>query len=381
MQAQVEPHFLFNTLASVQYLTETDPKQASVLLGHLIELPARGAAAASRALVDARRARSSLAEAYLNILKMRIGPRLAFAIDLPDALRDHPFPPNLLISLVENAIKHGIEPSADGGVDHARRDACGDDAVVVTRARHRTRPDGRRATDGQGVGLDERPRAARRALRRARPLYAGAGVAARHARDAVAAIRGRVEPTAVNRDADRAHRRRRADAARAAQGAARRSMARACATIVEAENGEQALALIDERRPDVAFLDIRMPRQVGSRRRARARRPLSRRVRDRVRRIRDRRVRRRRGRLRAEAGHAGAHRARSSRVSRLASPRRRSTLRRCCASSPSAKKRPRRSVDPRVARQRHADDRRRRRRLLPGRGQVHEGRDARIARR
>ncbi len=93
MQAQVEPHFLFNTLASVQYLTETDPKQANVLLGHLIGY--------LRAALPQLRARSStlgrevaLAEAYLNILRMRIGPRLTFAIDVPDELRDHPFPPN-----------------------------------------------------------------------------------------------------------------------------------------------------------------------------------------------------------------------------------------------------------------------------------------------
>jgi len=52
----------------------------------------------------------SLAEAYLNILKMRLGPRLSFAIDLPQPLRDHPFPANLLISLVENAVKHADDP-------------------------------------------------------------------------------------------------------------------------------------------------------------------------------------------------------------------------------------------------------------------------------
>jgi sensor histidine kinase YesM len=151
MQAQVEPHFLFNTLASVQYLTETDPAQANVLLGHLIGY--------LRAALPQLRARSStlgrevaLAEAYLNILKMRIGPRLVFAIDLPDALRDHPFPPNLLISLVENAIKHGIEPSAEGGAIELAARQSGDSLVVSVRDTGRGPAVGS-VTDGQGVGL------------------------------------------------------------------------------------------------------------------------------------------------------------------------------------------------------------------------------------
>jgi len=130
MQAQVEPHFLFNTLASVQYLTETDPPAAGRMLGHLIEY--------LRAALPQLRARSStlaremaLAEAYLNILAMRLGARLRFTIDVPDDLRDHPFPPNLVISLVENAIKHGIEPSADGG-SIALGAARSGDSIVVT---------------------------------------------------------------------------------------------------------------------------------------------------------------------------------------------------------------------------------------------------------
>ncbi|MFO1310828.1 MAG: histidine kinase [Burkholderiales bacterium] len=123
MQAQVEPHFLFNTLASVQYLTETDPKEAHRLLGHLIEY-LRAALPHLRASSTTLRQEVRLAEAFLNIMRMRMGPRLAFAIDVPEDLASHPFPPNLLISLVENAIKHGIEPAASGGsvVVRARRE-------------------------------------------------------------------------------------------------------------------------------------------------------------------------------------------------------------------------------------------------------------------
>jgi len=114
MQAQVEPHFLFNTLASVQFLTETDPAEANRLLGHLIEY-LRAALPHLRASSTTLRKEVGLTEAYLNILRMRMGARLGFTIDVPDELAMHPFPPNLLISLVENAIKHGIEPNASGG--------------------------------------------------------------------------------------------------------------------------------------------------------------------------------------------------------------------------------------------------------------------------
>jgi LytS/YehU family sensor histidine kinase len=150
MQAQVEPHFLFNTLASVQYLTETDPPAAGRLLGHLIEY-LRAALPQLRARSSTLAREMSLAEAYLNILAMRLGPRLSFTIDVPDDLRDHPFPPNLVISLVENAIKHGIEPSADGG-SIALRAARSAESIVVSVADTGCGA-AASAKAGQGVGL------------------------------------------------------------------------------------------------------------------------------------------------------------------------------------------------------------------------------------
>ncbi len=114
MQAQIEPHFLFNTLASVQYLTETDPPQAGRLLGHLLAY-LRTAVPQLRASGTTLGREIELAEAYLSILKIRMGERLAFAIDVPDELRAHPLPPMLLMSVIENAIEHGLEPRADGG--------------------------------------------------------------------------------------------------------------------------------------------------------------------------------------------------------------------------------------------------------------------------
>ena len=151
MQAQVEPHFLFNTLASVQYLTETDPRQAGVLLGHLIGY-LRAALPQLRASSTTLGKEADLAQAYLNVLKMRIGPRLDFALEIPPELRAHPFPPNLLISVVENAIKHGIEPSADGGTITVTARREGDSVVVdVSDTGRGLQSDS--GTSGQGVGL------------------------------------------------------------------------------------------------------------------------------------------------------------------------------------------------------------------------------------
>ncbi|MCE7876528.1 MAG: sensor histidine kinase, partial [Betaproteobacteria bacterium PRO3] len=151
MQAQVEPHFLFNTLASVQFLTETDPPAAHRLLGYLIDY-LRAALPQLRASSTTLGKEVELCEAYLHILQTRIGPRLAFTVEVPDALRGASFPPNLLISLVENAIKHGIEPSAHGGTITLR--AQRDDARLTVEVADTGRgivlaP----SRDGGGVGL------------------------------------------------------------------------------------------------------------------------------------------------------------------------------------------------------------------------------------
>ena len=151
MQAQVEPHFLFNTLASVQYLTETDPQAAHRLLGHLIAY-LRAALPQLRASSTTLGKEVDLCEAYLNILRTRIGSRLSFTVDVPGDLRAQPFAPNLLISLVENAVKHGIEPAASGGaiVLRARREA---DRLVVEVADSGRGLVESAAQQGGGVGL------------------------------------------------------------------------------------------------------------------------------------------------------------------------------------------------------------------------------------
>ena len=139
LHAQVEPHFLYNTLASAQYLTRSDPPLADRMLGNLItylrhSLP-RTDTQASTLGEEVERAR-----AYLEILKIRMGPRLDLQIDVPKHLLAMPFPAMMLQTLVENAIKHGLEPRTTGGtVWILAKEAEGRVAVTV-------------ADDGQGFG-------------------------------------------------------------------------------------------------------------------------------------------------------------------------------------------------------------------------------------
>jgi hypothetical protein len=113
LQAQVEPHFLFNTLASVRSLVTTDPQRAARTIDALAQhlrttLP--------KIRAETGVAQSTLGEqfaicsSYLALMKERVGERLRVGISLPAELSELPFPPLLLISLVENAIKHGVEP-------------------------------------------------------------------------------------------------------------------------------------------------------------------------------------------------------------------------------------------------------------------------------
>jgi sensor histidine kinase YesM len=114
MQAQVEPHFLFNTLANVQHLVETDPPAASRMLESLIQY-LRAALPQMRESATNLGREVDMARAFLEINRMRMGSRLQFAVDVPEALRCRPFPPMMLISLVENAVKHGVDPCCDAG--------------------------------------------------------------------------------------------------------------------------------------------------------------------------------------------------------------------------------------------------------------------------
>ncbi len=114
MQAQVEPHFLFNTLANVQHLVETQPRSASRMLESLIQY-LRAALPQMRESATTLGREVDMARAFLEIHRVRMGSRLDFAIEVPEALRCRPFPPMMLISLVENAIKHGVDPCCEAG--------------------------------------------------------------------------------------------------------------------------------------------------------------------------------------------------------------------------------------------------------------------------
>ncbi len=151
MQAQVEPHFLFNTLASVEYLIETDPPQAAKLLTHLLSY-LRAALPQLRTASATLGQELALAEAYLNVLRMRMGDRLAYEIIAPEELRAHSFPPALLITIVENAVTHGIEPQAEGGSIRVEAFRAGERLVVSVTDTGRGLAGGA-VRPGNGVGL------------------------------------------------------------------------------------------------------------------------------------------------------------------------------------------------------------------------------------
>jgi len=155
MQAQVEPHFLFNTLASIDHLIETDPPRASQMQKNLIALlrasmPTMREANASGAVRDLSR-ELAVIKPYLEILKVRMEERLQTEIDVPEGLMSAEFPPMMIQGLVENAIKHGLEPKAEGGKLTVKAEIVhGKLAVTVADTGLGF---GRAATSGTGVGL------------------------------------------------------------------------------------------------------------------------------------------------------------------------------------------------------------------------------------
>jgi signal transduction histidine kinase len=148
MQAQVEPHFLFNTLANVQHLVETDPAAASRMLDSLIQY-LRASLPQMREAATSLGREVDMAKAFLEINRVRMGSRLAFEIEVPDTLKERAFPPMMLISLVENAIKHGVDPCCDcGSILIRAEEAEGRLKVSVVDTGEGIRP-----KKGGGVGL------------------------------------------------------------------------------------------------------------------------------------------------------------------------------------------------------------------------------------
>lgn len=142
LQAQIEPHMLFNTLANLQALIGVDPPRAQHMLDQLIQY-LRATLASSRASTTSLAHEFKLMDAYLGLMKVRMGARLQYKLELPDALREVQVPPMLLQPLVENAIKHGLEPKVDGG------------EIVVRAVREENRL--KLSVADTGLGLDAAP--------------------------------------------------------------------------------------------------------------------------------------------------------------------------------------------------------------------------------
>jgi signal transduction histidine kinase len=114
LESQLEPHMLFNTLANLRVLIGMDAARAQAMLDHLIAF-LRATLAASQADRHALRDEFARLADYLALMQVRMGQRLSFDFDLPAQAADLPVPPLLLQPLVENAIKHGLEPHVAGG--------------------------------------------------------------------------------------------------------------------------------------------------------------------------------------------------------------------------------------------------------------------------
>ena len=129
LQAQIEPHFLFNTLANVTSLIDPDPAMAKRMLESFIRF-LRASLAATRSSSTTLAAEAELIASYLDVLQIRMGSRLRYAVDVPPDLHAFTVAPMLLQPVVENAIRHGLEPKVDGGSVRfsARRD--GADVVI-----------------------------------------------------------------------------------------------------------------------------------------------------------------------------------------------------------------------------------------------------------
>lgn len=116
LQTQIEPHFLFNTLANVQQMYRENLNEGEAMLNHLTAY-FRGAVEGFRCERSTIAKEMELSERYLAIMKARMGDRLLFQFDTMEGIRHHPLPPAMLISLVENAIKHGIAPNTGGTIE------------------------------------------------------------------------------------------------------------------------------------------------------------------------------------------------------------------------------------------------------------------------
>ncbi|MDB6088057.1 MAG: histidine kinase family protein [Gammaproteobacteria bacterium] len=143
LESQLEPHMFFNTLANLHVLIGLDPPRAQVMLDQLISF-LRATLSSSQAVVHPLRAEFARTRDYLALMQVRMEDRLRVRFDLPQALAEIPVPPLLLQPLVENSIKHGLEPSVTGGCIEVGAARAGTSLVLTVR--------------DTGVGLDQEDR-------------------------------------------------------------------------------------------------------------------------------------------------------------------------------------------------------------------------------
>ncbi|SIR27191.1 Histidine kinase-, DNA gyrase B-, and HSP90-like ATPase [Sphaerotilus natans] len=157
LESQLEPHMLFNTLANLRVLIDLDPPRAGVMLDHLIDFlraTLQGSRVAEHALTD----EFARLRDYLALMQVRMGERLESRFELPPELAALPVPALLLQPLVENAIRHGLEPSVDGGRLTVRAEHCGERLRLTV---HDTgvglgpTPPASALPPGTGFGLDQ----------------------------------------------------------------------------------------------------------------------------------------------------------------------------------------------------------------------------------
>jgi hypothetical protein len=162
LRAQLEPHMLFNTLATLRALIEIDPDRAQDMLDHLVAF-LRTTLNASRTDEISLETEFRLLDSYLSLMAIRMGPRLSYRLDLPSSLGPCRVPPMLIQPIVENAVRHGLEPRREGGSIEVRArqekgrlciDICdtgeGFDFDAVAQAAGARE----HSSDGAGFGLD-----------------------------------------------------------------------------------------------------------------------------------------------------------------------------------------------------------------------------------
>ena len=150
LQSQMEPHFLFNTLSNILGLIDEDPKKASRMLQSFTVF-LRSSLVTARSETITLGQEMDVVKNYLDIFSVRMGERLRYRLDVPDDLREVRVPPLLIQPLVENAIKHGLEPSLGGGDLQVKAEKDGDTVRVRVTD---TGAGIREAGSSTGIGLD-----------------------------------------------------------------------------------------------------------------------------------------------------------------------------------------------------------------------------------